>query len=79
MPLIFKYKGFKIRFYMNEESRMHVHAVYENGGEIKVWLNPKIEVAKITGNFSDTIINQILKEIKDKERECKNAWNKYHR
>tara|TARA_B100001964_G_C14009631_1_gene498686 strand:- start:105 stop:299 length:195 start_codon:yes stop_codon:yes gene_type:complete len=64
---------------MNEESRMHVHAVYENGGEIKVWLSPEIEVAKITGNFSDTIINQILKEIKDKERECKNAWNKYHR
>jgi hypothetical protein len=71
MPLIFKYKGFKIRFYMNEESRMHVHAVYENGGEIKVLLSPKVEVAKTTGNFSDTIINLILKEIKDKERECK--------
>jgi hypothetical protein len=47
MPLIFNYKGFKIRFYMNEENRMHVHAVYENGGEIKVWLSPEIEIAKI--------------------------------
>lgn len=42
MPLIFNYKGFKIRFYMNEENRMHVHAVYENDGEIKVWLSPAL-------------------------------------
>jgi len=57
---------------------MHVHAVYENGGEIKFWLSPKIEVAKINGNFPNTIINQLLKEISNRESECKNEWHKYH-
>jgi len=78
MPVIFIYKGFKIRFYMNEESRIHVHAVYENRGEIKVWLSPKIEIAKIKGVFSEKLINQIIQEITRREDECKKIWNRYH-
>ena len=78
MPLIFVYKGFKIRCYMNEESRAHVHVVYENGGEIKIWLNPEIEIARIKGVFTDTIINQVLKAVKNHEKQCKSEWNKYH-
>ncbi|WP_176013058.1 DUF4160 domain-containing protein [Victivallis sp. Marseille-Q1083] len=74
MPIIFYFKGFAIKFWLNEESRCHVHAVSPEA-KIKIWLEPKIEVAQIAGNINPSLLNELLKEVKKHERECRKKWN----
>ena len=77
MPFIFRYKEFIIRFwYSFEERRRHVHAISPDAN-IKIWLEPEIEVADIKGCVNPSTINEILKEVKRNEQLCKDAWNAY--
>ncbi len=77
MPCIFRYKGFSIRFwYSFEERRRHVHAV--NGeANIKIWLEPEVVVASVEGHVNQSMLNEILKEVKRNEQLCKDAWDAY--
>ncbi len=77
MPLIFRFKDFIIRiWYSMEESRMHVHAI--NGdANVKIWLEPKIELASIKGHVDASIVNEIVREVKKHEQLCKDAWKTY--
>ena len=77
MPFIFRYKDFIIRFwYSLEERRRHVHAISPDAN-IKIWLEPEIEVADIKGRVNPSTINEILKEVKRNEQLCKDAWDAY--
>ena len=77
MPFIFRYKEFIIRFwYSFEERRRHVHAISEEAN-IKIWLEPEIEVASVKGHVNPVTINEILKEVKRNEQLCKDAWDAY--
>ena len=77
MPFIFRYKEFIIRFwYSFEERRRHVHAISDKAN-IKIWLEPEIEVASVKGQVNPSTLNEILKEIKRNERLCKDAWDAY--
>jgi len=77
MPIIFRYKGFEIRFwYSLEEKRRHVHVI-NSDANIKIWLEPEIEVAAIKGTINKTLLNEILREVRKNEQKCKDAWNKY--
>ncbi|MEI6056352.1 MAG: DUF4160 domain-containing protein [Lentisphaerota bacterium] len=78
MPIVFKYKNYSIRFFSNEEKRAHVHAVSKDGGEVKIWLIPHIEVAKINGVTED-MVNEILSEVKKKKSQCMEVWNDFFR
>ena len=44
---------------------------------IKIWLEPEIEVASVKGHVNPAIINEILKEVKRNEQLCKDAWDAY--
>ena len=77
MPFIFRYKEFIIRFwYSFEERRRHVHAI-SNEANIKIWLEPAIEVASVKGHVNQSILNEILQEVKRNEQLCKDAWDAY--
>ena len=77
MPVIFRYRGFEIRFwYRFEEKRRHVHAIKDDIN-IKIWLEPKFELGKVTGPANKSIIAEILKEVKKNEKRCNEAWNEY--
>ena len=77
MPFIFRYKDFVIRFwYSFEERRRHVHAI--NGdANIKIWLEPEIELASVKGHATPSVLNEILNEVKRNEQLCKDAWDAY--
>ena len=63
MPFIFRYKEFIIRFwYSFEERRRHVHTISDKAN-IKIWLEPEIEVASVKGQVNPSTLNEILKEI----------------
>ena len=77
MPFIFRYKEFVIRFwYSFEERRCHVHAV-SGEANIKIWLEPEIEVASVKGQVNSATLNELLKEVKRNEKLCKDAWDTY--
>ncbi len=46
-PTVFREKGHRFFFFSREEDRMHVH-ILSGDGEAKFWLEPEIELAKIT-------------------------------
>ncbi len=77
MPYIFRYKEFIIRFwYSFEEWRRHVHAISDEAN-IKIWLEPEIEVASVKGRVNPATLNELLKEVKRNEQLCKDAWDAY--
>lgn len=47
-PTIFRAAGLRFFFFSREEERIHVHVLGEEG-EAKVWLEPRIEVARNHG------------------------------
>lgn len=46
-PTILIEKGYRFFFFSREETRMHIHVNCGNG-EAKFWLEPEIELEKIT-------------------------------
>ena len=77
MPIIFRFKGFEIRFwYRFEEKRRYVHALNEDAN-VKIWLEPEIEIASIKGNINESMLKEILREVKRNEQLCNDAWNHY--
>ena len=77
MPYIFRYKEFIIRFwYSFEERRRHVHAISDEAN-IKIWLEPEIEVVSVKGRVNPATLNELSKEVKRNEQLCKDAWDAY--
>ncbi len=74
-PTFLRYKSY--RFYVNsrEEPRKHIH-VQTTNGEIKIWLEPKVEIAKIY-NVNQKEKNEILEIVKEKKDEFIKLWNKH--
>jgi len=56
---------------------MHIH-VLGPGGELKVWIEPIIEVANSIG-LSDTEIGRIVKIVREHEEEIRAEWNSHFR
>ncbi|MBP5530814.1 MAG: DUF4160 domain-containing protein [Lentisphaeria bacterium] len=77
MPFIFRYKEFVIRFwYSFEERRRHVHAVSDDAN-VKIWLEPEISVASVKGRINESMLNELLQEVKKNEQLCIDAWDQY--
>lgn len=76
-PTVFRYKNAKFFFFTREESRMHIHVLTPDG-EAKIWMEPKIELAK-TIKLKPHETNRLIKIVKERENEIINAWNKRHK
>ena len=77
MPFIFRYKEFVIRFwYSFEERRRHVHAISDDAN-VKIWLEPEIAIASVKGRINESMLNELLEEVKKNEQLCIDAWDRY--
>jgi len=77
MPFIFRYKEFVIRFwYSFEERRRHVHAISDDAN-VKIWLELEISIASAKGRINESMLNELLQEVKKNEQLCINAWDQY--
>lgn len=75
MPTIFVQGQYRFYFFSREESRRHVH-VSSSDGEVKVWLEPEISVAKVI-NLSEKEVNKILEIVKNRKEEIDEFWKKH--
>ncbi|MCF8261773.1 MAG: DUF4160 domain-containing protein [Melioribacteraceae bacterium] len=73
-PTVFRYKQFRFFFFSREENRKHIH-VYCSEGEAKVWIEPKVELAR-NYKLSSQQINEIIRIVNENRSEIENAWNR---
>ena len=75
MPTVFVEGPYRFYFFSREETRRHVH-VASSDGEVKIWLEPKVTVAKVI-NLSKAEVNTILDIVNRRKEEINNDWNKH--
>lgn len=75
MPTVFIDGQYRFYFFSREEERRHIH-VSSSDGEVKIWLEPEIEAAKVI-NLTTEQVNSILKVVKKHEEEINDSWNKH--
>ncbi len=79
MPNFFMFLGYWIGRFSREEKRAQVHVVkFGSREEMKVWLEPEIEVEYIHG-INAASANRILDEIRSRKDECLRKWNECER
>ena len=74
-PAIYRERGFKFFFFSNEEERMHVHVVGQDG-EAKFWIEPEITLAK-SYKLSVKELGKLEASVKEHEDEIRAAWHKH--
>lgn len=75
MPTVFTEGAYRFYFFSREEERKHVH-VSSSNGEVKIWLEPEVSVAKVI-NLSEQEVNTILKIVNARKEEIYESWNKH--
>jgi len=70
-PTVFRAKGLRFFFFPREEDRAHVHVLGEEG-EAKVWIEPRIELARNHGLGAKTLATA-LDLITEREDEIRRA------
>ena len=76
MPIIFRFKGFEIRFwYRYEEKRMHIHAINDDAN-VKIWLDP-VELGLVKGSINESLLSELIREVRKNEQLCKDKWREY--
>ena len=74
-PTIFREKGYRFYFLSNEEKRMHVHVVCEDG-EAKFWIEPIISLATYYG-LNKNQLNQIKRLVERHKNEIIKEWERH--
>lgn len=75
MPTVFTEGAYRFYFFSREEERKHIH-VSSSKGEVKIWLEPEISVAKII-NLSEQDVNAILKIVEKRKEEINDFWSRH--
>ncbi len=78
MPIILRYKGYKIYFFSNEgdpREPIHVH-VRQGGAQAKFWLEPQVSVAK---SFAMTAaeLRDLTRVIEDNRTLIERSWYEF--
>ena len=74
-PSIFREKGYRFYFLLNEEDRIHVHATCESG-EAKFWLEPIVSLA-VYHELNPKKLSEIQSIIVEHKDEIIQAWRKH--
>jgi hypothetical protein len=80
MPVVFRYKGFRFFFYLNEGSPrepLHVHALGE-GGEAKFSLRLEVQVA-VSDGLSAKTLRELSAVVTQNAALIERAWNEHFR
>lgn len=75
MPTVFIDGPYRFYFFSREETRRHIHVSSPNG-EVKIWLEPNIQIAKNI-NLAQKELSLILKIVQERELEINEFWNKH--
>ena len=75
MPTVFIDGKYRYYFFSREEKRRHIH-VSSSDGEMKVWLEPEISIAKVV-NFDNHEVSDILATIDRRKEEINAEWTKH--
>lgn len=71
-PTLFREGPYRAHFFPLEESRTHVH-VQSAEGEVKIWIEPQIELATVYG-MNEQEVRRVLQIVRRREQEIRNAW-----
>jgi len=74
-PTIFREEGYRFFFFSREEPRLHVHVQHESG-EAKIWLEPRIQVARNWG-LTEKRLSAVLRLVQEHEHEIREAWQEH--
>lgn len=74
-PAVYRERGYKFFFYSNEEERLHVHVIGEDG-EAKFWIEPEIVLAK-SYCLSVRELGKLETSVREHEDEIRSAWKKH--
>lgn len=75
VPTVFIEGRYRFYFFSREETRRHIH-VSSPDGELKVWMEPEIEIAKIV-NMNSKEVGDILAMIRARKEEIDAEWTKH--
>lgn len=78
MPVILRYKAYKLFFYSNEGSPLeplHIH-VRKGDAVAKFWVAQEVKLASSYG-MSATELNDIAQFVDDKRETIERAWNEF--
>jgi hypothetical protein len=76
-PTVFRDGPYRFYFNSREEDRMHVH-VESSEGEVKVWLEPRIELAQNQG-IAEREVRKILRILEQRHVEIEERWRQHRR
>lgn len=74
-PVVFRWKGYRVYFFSQEEPRIHVHVTSGNG-EAKFWIEPTVELVENYG-LNRKEIAEIQATIKERRDEIIRAWQQH--
>lgn len=75
MPTVFLQGKYRFYFFSREETRKHIHVSCADG-EVKIWLEPTIERAKVV-NLSEKEVNEIIEIVNERKEEINAYWDKH--
>ena len=75
MPTVFTDGKYRYYFFSREENRKHIH-VSSSDGEMKVWLEPEVSIAKVI-NLDSHEVSTIMETINRRKEEINAEWNKH--
>jgi hypothetical protein len=78
MPVILRYKGYKLFFFSSEgvpREPMHVH-VRGQGGEAKIWLEPEVMVAS-SGGIPSKTLRELVRLVRARRDFFIDSWRDY--
>jgi hypothetical protein len=76
-PTVFREGRYRFYFFSLEEDRMHVH-VDSPDGEVKVWLEPRVEVAQNHG-IPAREVTKVLRIVEERRGEIEKRWREHRR
>ena len=54
----------------------NVYAISDEAN-VKIWLEPEIAVASVKGRINQSMLNELLQEVRRNEQLCRDAWDQY--
>lgn len=76
-PTVFREGRYRFHFFSLEEDRIHIH-VESPDGELKVWLEPRIELAQNHG-IPEREVGRILRILEKRHGEIEQRWRQHRR
>ncbi len=78
MPVVFRYKGYRLFFYSNEGEPLEPLHIHVRKGELvaKFWIQPRISVGEAYG-IKSSELRKLMQVIEENRKLIERCWNEY--